>query len=67
MTDEHKTTQKEPRAPFEDIPFAAMMEKMMGQQGSGCDCAEMISQMMTTCGQAQTEEEKTTTKTTQKA
>lgn len=69
MTDEQKTTQEEPRAPFENMPFAAMMRKMMGQQGGGCgcDCAEMMSQMMATCGQAQTEEEKTTTETTQKA
>ncbi|MFQ5580925.1 MAG: hypothetical protein ACE5FZ_09955 [Nitrospiria bacterium] len=67
MTDEQKTTQEEPRAPFEGIPFAAMMRKMMGQQGSGCDCAtqSMMSQMMAMCGGAQTEEEKTTTETTQ--
>ena len=67
MTDEQKTTQEEPRTPFEGMPFAAMMQKMMGQQGSGCDCAEVMSQMMTMCGQTQTEEEKNTTKTTQKA
>ncbi len=71
MTDEQKTTQEEPRAPFEGMPFAAMMRKMMGQQGGGCgcDCTEMMSQMMTMCGgtPAQGEEEKTTTETTQKA
>ena len=67
MSDEPKNTRKKPRASFEGMPFAAMMQKMMGRQGNCCDCAEMMSQMMTTCGQAQTEEEITTTKTTQKS
>ncbi len=66
MTDEQKTTQEESSTPFEDMPFAAMMQKMMGQQGSGCGCAEMMSQMAPMCGGVQNEEEKTTTKTTQK-
>ncbi len=49
MSDKQKTTQEESRN-----PFAAMMEKMMGQQGQGCGCKEMMSQMMsrqgTDCG-----------------
>ncbi len=46
MSNEQKTTQEESRSPFEGLPFAAMMEKMMSQQGQGCDCLEMMSQMM---------------------
>jgi hypothetical protein len=54
MTDKQKTTQEEPHAPFEDMPFAAMMKKMMGgQQGGGCNCAEMMAQMTAMCGGAQ--------------
>jgi hypothetical protein len=53
MTDEQKTTQEEPHAPFEGMPFAAMMKKMMGQQGDGCNCAEMMTQMTAMCGGAQ--------------
>ena len=62
MSDKPKNTRKKPHGSFEGMPFAAMMQKMMGRQGNCCDCAEMMSQMMTTCGQAQTEEEKNTTK-----
>ena len=54
MSDEQKTTQEESRDPFAGMPFAAMMEKMMGQQGQGCGCKEMMSQLMsqqgTDCG-----------------
>lgn len=46
MSDEQKTTQEKPRDPFAGMPFAAMMKKMMGQQGQGCGCIEMMSQMM---------------------
>ncbi len=53
MTDKQKTTQAEPRVPFEDLPFAAMMKNMMGRQGGGCNCAEMMAQMMAMCGGAQ--------------
>lgn len=83
MSDEQKTTREKPRAPFADMPFAAMMEQMMGQQGCGCmemmsqmvrqqdmdcDCAEMMPQMMAMCGGAQDEEEKNTPEeTTQEA
>lgn len=49
MTGKQKTTQEEPRAPFEGIPFAAMMKKMLGRQGGGCSCAEMMAM----CGGAQ--------------
>jgi hypothetical protein len=57
MTDKQKTTQKEPRVPFESMPFAAMMQKMMSRQWPGCDCAKMMSQMMAMCGGAQDETE----------
>ena len=67
MTDQQKNTQKKPHAPSEEMPFAAMMQKMMGWQGRCCDCVETMSQMMKTCCQSRAEEEKTTTKTTQKA
>ena len=68
MTDEQKTTHEEPRAPFEGMPFAAMMRKMMGRQGSGCDCVGMMSQMMAMCGETPAQsKEQTTTETTQKA
>ena len=46
MTDEQKTTQEKCCVPSEGMPFSAMMEKMMGQQGQGCDCIEMMSLMM---------------------
>jgi hypothetical protein len=49
MTDKQKTTQEKPHTPF-DMPFAAMMKQMMGgQQGGGCNCAEMMAM----CGGAQ--------------
>ncbi len=57
MSDEQKTTQEEPHAPFENMPFAAMMQKMMGQQWQSCDCGKMMSQMMAMCGGAQSEQE----------
>jgi len=46
MTDKQKTAQEELPVPFESMPFAAMVRKMKGRQGQGCDCAKMISQMM---------------------
>ena len=39
MTDQQKAT------PFDLTSCMAMMEEMMGGQGRGCDCAEMMSQM----------------------
>ena len=63
MTDKQKTTQEEPR-----MPFAAMMQKMMGQHWQGCDCAKMMWQMMAMCGGAQEEtEEEEATEESQKA
>jgi len=54
MTDEQKTTHEEPCAPFEGMPFAAMMKQMMGgQQVGGCSCAERMAQMTAMCGGAQ--------------
>ena len=55
MTDKQKTTQEEPRTLFENMPFAAMMQKMVGRQWPGCDCAKMMSQMMAMCPGAQDE------------
>jgi hypothetical protein len=59
MTDKQKTTQEESRMPFESTPFTEMMQKMMGWQWRGCDCAKMMSQMMAMCSgtQDETEEE----------
>ena len=57
MTDKQKTTQEEPRIPFESMPFTEMMQKMMGWQWQGCDCAKMMSQMMAMCSGAQDETE----------
>ncbi len=69
MTDEQKTTREEPRVPFMGGPFAAVvMEKMMGRQGNGCDCAKMMSQMMAMCGGgAQDDKEEAATDATRKA
>ena len=70
MTDKQTTTQEESRVPFESMPFAAMMQKMMGRQGPGWNCAtpNMISQMMAMCcgTQDQTKDE-ATAEATQKA
>ena len=60
MTDKEKTTQEEPRMPFESMPFAAMIQKMMGWQGQSCDCTKMMSQMMAMCFGAQDETEEET-------
>ena len=57
MTDKQKTTQEESRVPFERMPFTEMMQKMMGWQWQGCDCAKMMSQMMAMCSGAQDETE----------
>ena len=66
MTDEQKATQENQRTPFDVTSCMAMMEKMMGQQG--CDCTEMMSQMMAMCCRVQGEPEETTaTEATRKA
>ena len=68
MTDKQKTTQEEPRVPFESMPFAEMMQKMMGWQGQGCDCAKMMSQMMAMCSEMREEtEEEAASEENQKA
>lgn len=53
MSDKQKTTQENCCAPSEGMPFAAMMEKMMGQQGQGCGCIApgVMSQMMEQSGE----------------
>ncbi|MFQ5615620.1 MAG: hypothetical protein ACE5GO_04070 [Anaerolineales bacterium] len=53
MIDQQKNTQQEPQAPFEGFPFAMMMKKFMSQQGKGCNCAEMMSQMTTMFSETQ--------------
>jgi len=53
MTEQQKSTQDNLRTPWENMPFAEMKEKMMGQQGEGCGCADMMSQMMSICGNIQ--------------
>ncbi len=70
MINEQKTTRDNQGAPFSTSSCMAMMEKMMGQQG--CNCAEMMSQMMPQMmalfRRAQGEaEEATAAETTQKA
>lgn len=40
MTDEQKATQEEPHDPFEGMPFAAMMKKMMAQMTTMCGGAQ---------------------------
>ena len=68
MTDKEKTTQEEPRMPFESMPFAAMMQKIVGQPGQGCNCAKMMSQMMAMCSGTQDEtDEEAATEESQKA
>lgn len=51
MTDKQKTTPEEPRTPFEGMPFAAMMRKMMGRRGPNCGCTtpNAIPHMMAMC------------------
>ena len=70
MTDKQKTTQEERRVPFEGMPFAAMMQKMMGRQWPGWNCATqgVMSRMMAMCWGAQDEtKEEAATNTSQKA
>jgi hypothetical protein len=70
MTDKQKTTKEERRAPFEGIPFAAMMQKMMGRQWPGWNCARpnVMSQMMAMCWGVQDEtKEEAATEASQKA
>ncbi len=47
MTDQEKTTKD---FTFDISTCLAMMEKMMGEHGAGCDCAEMMSQTMSQQG-----------------
>ncbi len=64
MSDEQKTTQEKPRDCCKDMPFAAIMEKMMSR------CDKMMPQMMAMCGGAQDDQddkEETDTDATQKA
>ena len=74
MTDKQRTKQKttheERRVPFESMPFAAMMQKMMGRRWPGWNCAtpSVMSQMMAMCCGMQDEtEEEAATEASQKA
>jgi hypothetical protein len=44
--EEKKENQKEFSTCLEGIPFAEMMQKMIGQQGIGSLCTEMMKQVM---------------------
>ena len=48
MNEKPKNNKEETRSPWEGMPFAEMMRKMMDQQGErpGFNCAEMMSQVM---------------------
>jgi hypothetical protein len=47
MTDRQGTRE----TPFDMASCMAMIEKMMAQQGAGCDCAEMMFQVRSQAGQ----------------
>jgi hypothetical protein len=61
MTDEQKTTREEPRVPFKEGPFAAILEKMMSR------CIKMMPQMMAMCCGGQNDKEETATDATRQA
>ena len=79
MTAEQKATYGNQRVPFDLASCLVTMEEMMGQEG--CDCSEMMSQMMgqggyaemmsqmmaSCCGVQGETEETTSTDTTQEA
>jgi len=44
--DDKKNTYKEFGTCFEKLPFAEMMRKMLGRQGVGSLCAEMMEKIM---------------------
>ena len=70
MTEKQKTTQEEPRVPFESMPFAAMMQKMMGRQGPGWNCTTpnvMVEMMAMCCGAQDEPKEEAATEASQKA
>ena len=48
MNDE-QNAKGNPGASCEDVPFARMMEQMMGEQGQGACCADRTAKMMATC------------------
>ena len=67
MTDKQRNTEKEISGCCEGMPFAEMMQKMMGWQWQGCDCAKMMSHMMAMCSGAQDKpEEEADTEESQK-
>ncbi len=48
-----KSTQREFGTCFENMPFAEQMRKMMGEQGIGSLCAEMMKKVMEKKGDCQ--------------
>jgi hypothetical protein len=48
MSDEQKTTQEAPSDCCKGVLCTAIMDKMMSQHASGCNCAHMMSQNMST-------------------
>lgn len=80
MTEEQEATHENRTVLFDMASCIAMMEEMTGQVERGCDCAELISQMMgqggsaelmsqmmASCCGVQGEAEEATTKATQEA
>ena len=69
MTDKQKATQENRGFPFDATCCAEMFERMTAQDEKGCDCAGLMSQMMSTCcgEQDRKTEETTTTEASQKA
>jgi hypothetical protein len=43
MDGEHRSDEDKDRSAFEDTPCGAIMKRMIGQQGEGCSCLEMMS------------------------
>lgn len=50
MTTEQKTRQENQMPSFDLTSCMALMEKMMGPHGEGCDCADMMSQITSQAG-----------------
>jgi len=48
MSDEQTTTQETPSDCCKGVLCTAIMDKMMSQHASGCNCAQKMSQKMST-------------------
>ncbi|MFQ5790560.1 MAG: hypothetical protein ACE5JI_08815 [Acidobacteriota bacterium] len=49
MSEEEKTQQGKRHDPFENMPFAEQMRKMMAGKGRDCDCRQMMARMKAAC------------------